>query len=239
MGQRLLVLVLLGVMMTLALVGSALFSVSRVSAVNRELVQVTGALRHHKTADEMHDALRADVARAELVSMGRSLVSAASVRRDTSRHAHRFRAALEAAGALELPAPLTRAFSRLRSVQEVYIKTAEAMVASALSPGGIAPGAQSDYEAAFLFLVPDQNRLTRRLVATTERVERAAAVQRSEAERTIFLAAAAALAGWVGLAVWHHRSMRGLQGALVREAEQRSAADVLQRSLLPLRLPRV
>jgi serine phosphatase RsbU (regulator of sigma subunit) len=55
----------------------------------------------------------------------------------------------------------------------------------------------------------------------------------------ISISTVAALAGWVGLVVWHNRSMRNLQGALVREAEQRSAADLLQRSLLPTRLPEV
>jgi serine phosphatase RsbU (regulator of sigma subunit) len=237
MGQRLLVLVLLGVLTTLTVVGTALVSLSQVSAVNRELTQVSHALQHHKTADEMHDALRADVARAQLVAAGGPGPSAATIRADTRRHAARFRAALDDTARLRLSGRLMNAFTRLHPIQDVYITTAEAMVASALSRRGASPGALADYEAAFLFLVPEQNRLTERLVATTARVEARAAAERATAERAIGIAAGAALAGWLGMAAWHHRSLRRLQRALVSEAEQRSTADTLQRSLLPPQLP--
>ena len=48
-----------------------------------------------------------------------------------------------------------------------------------------------------------------------------------------------AMAGWLAVLMWHHRSSGRLNGALLREAAHRSAADVLQRSLLPDRLPSV
>jgi serine phosphatase RsbU (regulator of sigma subunit) len=70
-------------------------------------------------------------------------------------------------------------------------------------------------------------------------VEQEAADQRDQAERTMAVAASVALVGWLALVTWHRRSTRRLQGALIREAEHRSAADLLQRSLLPLHLPRV
>jgi serine phosphatase RsbU (regulator of sigma subunit) len=239
MRQRWLVLGLLGVVMTLAVVGTALVTLRQVIATNGELAQVSRALHHHKTADEMHDALRADVARAQLVGTGRAPSSAQQIRRDTRRHATRFRRQLESASVLDLPRSLQRELARLRPVQETYIVTAEAVAAAALSPRGVTAGAQTDYEAAYRFLVPEQNRLTARLVATTARVEQVAADQRDQAERTMAVAASVALVGWLALVTWHRRSTRRLQGALVREAEHRAAADLLQRSLLPLHLPRV
>ncbi len=239
MRQRWLVLGLLGVVMTLAVVGTALVTLRQVIAINSELAQVSRALHHHKTADEMHDALRADVARAELVGMGQSPVSAGQIRREAGRHATRFRRQLEAAAVLDLPRSLETELARIRPIQETYIVTAEAMAAAALSPRGVTPGAQTDYEAAYRFLVPEQNHLTARLVATTAQVERAAGDQRDQAERTMAVATSVALVGWLALVTWHRRSTRRLQGALVREAEHRSAADLLQRSLLPLHLPRV
>jgi hypothetical protein len=239
LGQRLLVLGLLGVLLTLALVGTALMSMRDVSVVNGELARVSHALNHHKTADEMHDALRADVARAQLVGSGDLAVSPRSVRHGARRDAARFRAALQAAAAIELPAPLETALRRLQPVQEVYILTAEQLVDSALSPRGVTPGALAGYEAAFKFLVPEQRRMTKRLMVTTTRLEAAAAAEREQAERTLLLTAVGALAGWLGLAGWHHRSMRHLQAALVREADQRTAADLLQGSLLPLHLPHI
>jgi serine phosphatase RsbU (regulator of sigma subunit) len=239
MRQRWLVLGLLGVVMTLAVVGTALVTLRQVIAINGELAQVSRALHHHKTADEMHDALRADVARAQLMGAGRSTVSAEQIQRDTRRHATRFRRQVEAASVLDLPRSLRRELARLRPIQETYIITAEAVATAALSRRGVTPGAQTDYEAAYRFLVPEQNRLTMRLVATTAQVEQAAADQRDQAERTMGVAASVALVGWLALVTWHRRSTRRLQGALVREAEQRAAADLLQRSLLPLHLPRV
>jgi serine phosphatase RsbU (regulator of sigma subunit) len=239
MRQRWLVLALLGVVMTLAVVGTALVTLRQVIAINGELAQVSRALHHHKTADEMHDALRADVARAQLMGAGRSTVSAEQIQRDTRRHATRFRRQVEAASVLDLPRSLRRELARLRPIQETYIITAEAVATAALSRRGVTPGAQTDYEAAYRFLVPEQNRLTMRLVATTAQVEQAAADQRDQAERTMGVAASVALVGWLALVTWHRRSTRRLQGALVREAEQRAAADLLQRSLLPLHLPRV
>jgi serine phosphatase RsbU (regulator of sigma subunit) len=238
-GQRLLVLVVVGVVMTLALVASAMLAVSDVSAVNHELARVSRALNHHKTADEMHDALRADVARAQLVGTGQLAEAPAAVRREARQHAARFRAASRAASAVDLPAPLEQALMRLHSVQETYIQTAGDMVTSALSPRGVSPGAQTAYEAAYRFLAPELSAVTRRLMATTAQVEARAVQERDQAERTIAVTAAAVLAGWLALAGWHHRSTRHLQAALVREAEQRSMAELLQGSLLPAGLPRV
>jgi serine phosphatase RsbU (regulator of sigma subunit) len=239
MRQRWLVLGLLGVVMTLAVVGTALVTLRQVIAINGELAQVSRALHHHKTADEMHDALRADVARAQLVGTGRAPASADQIRRDIRRHATRFRRQLEVVSVLDLSRSQRRELARLRPIQETYVITAEAVAEAALSPRGVTPGAQTDYEAAYTFLVPEQNRLTARLVATTARVEQEAADQRDQAERTMAVAASVALVGWLALVTWHRRSTRRLQGALIREAEHRSAADLLQRSLLPLHLPRV
>jgi len=236
-GPRLLVLVGLGVAMTVAVVATSLSLVHETSEVNRQLSRVTLALNHHKTADEMDDALRADVARAELAGAGRLAVSKAEIRRDAHRHARRYRDALGAVSKVPLPGALARPLDALRPVQELYIDRAEHMVTSALSAQGLRPGAETDYDAAFEFMNPDQTRVTRLLMDTTARVERRAAEQRRRAEATIGLTAAAALGGWLALAAWHHRSLRQLRAALMREAEHRAEADLLQRSLLPETLP--
>jgi serine phosphatase RsbU (regulator of sigma subunit) len=239
MRRRLLLLGLLGVLMTLVVAGAALVSLRDVGAINRELALVTRALYFHQDADMMHDALRADVARAHLAGHGHPGYDASAIRRATKRHADRFRGDVAAIEALRLPPELDVAMDRLRPHQQTYLDTAEDMVATALAGGDDVVVAQASYEAAFRQLVPSLTAATQDLMTTSERVKRAAAVERAEAERVITFATLAALAGWVGLVVWHNRSMRSLQGALVREAEQRSAAEVLQRSLLPTHLPEV
>lgn len=238
-GPRLLVLVGLGVAMTLAVVVTALVLVHEVSEVNRQLARVSVALNHHKTSDEMDDALRADVARAQLVGAGRLTVSAAEIRRDARVHARRYRAALRAVAKVPLPPALERRLGAVQPAQEGYIETARHLVASALSTRGLSPGAELDYEVAFRAMDPAQRRVTRLLMDTTARVEARAADRRNRAEATIGLTAAAAVAGWVALAVWLLRSMRQLRAALRREAEHRAEADVLQRSMLPDTLPDV
>jgi serine phosphatase RsbU (regulator of sigma subunit) len=236
-GPRLLVLAGVGVAMTLAVVVTAFVLVNHVSEVNRQLAQVSVALNHHKTVEEMDNALRADVARAELVAAGRLDVSQDKILRETHVHAREFRAAMDAVSALRLSARLERALNPLQPVQATYVGTAQHLVASALSARGLSPGAETDYEVTFSYLEPRQHRVTRLLMVTTARVERNAAAQRRRAEATIGVTATAALAGWLALTAWHHRSLRQLRAALLREADNRAEADLLQRSLLPETLP--
>lgn len=234
---RWLVLVGVGVAMTVAVVATALVMVHEVSEVNQQLAQVSAALNLHKTADEMDDALRADVARAQLVGAGRLATSEADIRQETQLDASRYRTALHAIADVPLPPALEGPLNDLQPAQERYIKTADQMVASALSTSGLRPEVQSKYDTAFDAMNPDQRRVTRLLVVTTERLQQEAAEQRGRAEGTISLTAAAALGGWLVLAAWHHRSLGQLRAALMREAENRAEADLLQRSLLPETLP--
>jgi serine phosphatase RsbU (regulator of sigma subunit) len=238
-GPRLLVLASVGVAMTLAVVATAFVLVNHLSDVNRQLAEVSVALNHHRTVEEMTNALRADVARAELVGTGRLAVPKGRIRRDTLAHAREYRTSMGAVATLRLAPRLESALNGLQLTQKAYVATAQRLVASALSVKGLSPGAETDYEVAFGSLEPWQHRVTRLLMATTNRVQANAAEQRRRAEGTIGVTAAAALAGWVALAAWHHRSLRQLRAALMREADNRAEADLLQRSFLPESLPQV
>ena len=237
MRTRLLLLGVLGVFMTLAVAGAAIVCLRQVGAQNRELSTMTRALRYHQQADMMHDALRADVARAQLVGSGPTVYKAAQVRRESARHAKHFRDAVNALDDLRLPPRLDNTLSSLRKDQLAYIVTSERLVKVALSKQRPAYGALLNNEVAFGALTRPLARATNQLMDTAEDARNAASHETGEAIRMISLATAAALAGWIALVAWHNRSMRNLQGALVREAEQRSAAELLQRSLLPTELP--
>jgi len=240
-GPRLLVLVGLGVAMTLAVVATALVLVHETTEVNRKLALVTVALNHHKTADEMDDALRADVARAQLVAAGRLAVPPAKIRSAAHQHANSYSDALTAISQVSpsLPPDLQRPLDMLQPEQELYIDSAVKMVTFTLSAKGPGPGVRTDYRASFHLMNHPQAHVTQLLLVTTGRLEAKAKEQRRDATVTIALTAAAALAGWFALAAWHHRSLRALHGALMREAEHRAEADLLQRSLLPETLPDV
>ena len=238
MRSRLVLLLLLGVLMTLSVAGAALVSLADVSAINRELAQVNRALHYHQRVDMMHDALRADVARAQLAGLDQPGFVKAKIRKNTQRHAASFQRGLDALESVQLPDDVESAIADLRHAQEVYLQLARQMVKAALAGNhNQVFGLQASYDSEYAFLVPRQAAVTERLLTLTDDVTAAAATEKAEAQRVVAIATALALAGWLGLAAWHNHSNNRLQGALVREAEQRSAADLLQQSLLPTHLP--
>jgi Stage II sporulation protein E (SpoIIE) len=239
MRERLRFLGLLGVLLTLLVAGTALVSLADVGANNRELGEVTRAQRYHQDADMMHDALRADVARAQQAGFGLDDVDPTVVRRETDAHVNQFRGDLSALSATELPDHLASAFADLRPEQEQYMIRAERMVSTALAGGEVSRSDQTAYQRAFENLTNDQADVTNQLTATSARTERVADTEEAIARRMVVLSSLAALTGWLALVVWLSRSVGSLRAALVREAEQRSAADLLQRSLLPQHLPAV
>jgi serine phosphatase RsbU (regulator of sigma subunit) len=239
MRSRLVLLLLLGVLMTLSVAGAALVSLADVSAINRELAQVNRALHYHQRVDMMHDALHADAARAQLAGLDRAGFAKGDVRRNTQRHAARFRSDLEALESVQLPARIESAIENVRPVQDLYVDAAQSMVDAALAGEPNVLADQVSYDATYKVLIPRQAAVTKRLMDLSEDVTTAATTEKAEAQRVVTIATGLALAGWLALAAWHNHSINRLQGALVREAEQRSAADLLQRSLLPTHLPPV
>ncbi|MGH3317483.1 MAG: hypothetical protein ACRDO0_15185 [Nocardioidaceae bacterium] len=239
MRERLRLLGLLGVLLTLLVAGTALVSLAAVGANNRELGEVTRAQRYHQDADMMHDALRADVALAQQAGFGLDDVDPSVVRRETDAHVAQFRGDLSALAAAELPDHLASAFADLRPEQEQYMIRADRMVSTALAGGESSRSDRAAYQQAFDRLTNDQAAVTNELTATSVRTERVADNEEAIARRMVVLSSLAALTGWLALVVWLSRSVGSLRAALVREAEQRSAADLLQRSLLPQHLPAV
>jgi serine phosphatase RsbU (regulator of sigma subunit) len=239
MRERLRLLGLLGVLLTLGVAGTALVSLADVGAVNRELGQISQVQRHHLDADMMHDALRADVARAQQAGAGQQDVDPLAVQADADVHADKFHDDLRAIAGSELPPELTVALEQLRPEQERYIRVAQTMVTDALTDPDAALAGQPAYQQAFERLIGTQADVTEKLAQTAARTEQAADAEANMARSMVAVSGLAALIGWLALVVWLSRSVGSLRAALIREAEQRSAADLLQRSLLPRHLPAV
>jgi serine phosphatase RsbU (regulator of sigma subunit) len=235
--ERLRLLSLLGVLLTMAVAGTALFSLAQVSEINHAISEIGQAQRYHQDADMMHDALRGDVGHALELSSGVSDIPRAQVRRETGQHASRFRADLTDVRELDIPVGLTRALVRLHPAQERYIVAAEQIVRSVLRGSSPPPSARARFEESFHGLVLAQQDITRRIVSTAARTQRAADREQVLARRRVAVSSAGALAGWLIMLVLLRRSTGHLHAALTRESEQRAAADLLQRSLLPQRLP--
>jgi serine phosphatase RsbU (regulator of sigma subunit) len=239
--HRLALLALLGVILTLSVASAALVCLSQLSAINGQLAEVNRAQRFHQDADMMHDALRADVVRAQQATAGLHGVDPATVRHETAVHIREFRGDLRALAALEPPGHLGQAIRDLRPSQSSYISGANRLVRTTLngSSAGATGRAETHYEKEFRTLLRQQRAVTDLLATASRRAEQAAASEEAEAVRMIAQAAVVAMAAWMAVLLWHHRSSGRLNGALLREAAHRSAADVLQRSLLPDRLPSV
>jgi serine phosphatase RsbU (regulator of sigma subunit) len=239
--KRVLGLGLVGVTLTLWVAGAAWLCLAQVTSTNQQLAEVNRAQRYHQDADMMHDALRTDVARAMHVGAVVGDESAAgSLRADTDAHARQFRRDIAASLGLQLPVPVSQALADLRPEQRAYVTDAAAMVDALLRGETVDDGrAERQVERGFRVLARQQANVTELLARTAVRTERAAAVQKDQAVRRLAIASVAALAAWFGLLLWQQRSMGRLHGALLREAEHRSASDVLQRSLLPQHLPRL
>jgi hypothetical protein len=245
--RRLLMLGGLGAALTALAAAASLTCLLDVGAVTRELGVVQRAQSFHQDADMMHDALRGDVMRAQQVAdaaragaEGPALFSdARAVARQTRGHARQYRADIDAARSLPLPDVLVGELEQLRPLQLAYIASAENMVESALDGGRVSPLAREQYEAAWRGLVSSHALVTTDLTEASLHGERGVVDERRQAFGVVGLSSLGALAGWFSLVLWHNHSIGRLHGALRREAEQRSAADLLQRSLLPGSLPTV
>jgi len=239
--QRLALMALLGVILTLSVASAAMVCLSQLGSINDRMAEINRAGRYHQDADMMHDALRADVMRAQQAATGVPGVRPRHVLKETAEHTRQFRGDLRLLAGLDLPPNLERVISDLRPAQEEYVATARDLVRTTLAADAldVTASAETDYDRAFHELKVQQADTTALLSAASQRAERAAAAEESEAVRMIAGASFGAMAGWMAVLLWHHRSSGRLNGALLREAAHRSAADVLQRSLLPDRLPSV
>jgi len=239
--RRLALLAVLGAVLTLSVASAAMVCLSQLGSLNDQLAVVNRAQRYHQDADMMHDALRADVLRAQQAMADVPGDRAAEVARETDQNTRQFRSDLHQLMQLDLPPNLKQAVKSLRPAQADYIASVTDLVRTTLAADTHEDTrlAQTDYDEAFESLQKQQAGVTAKMSAASQRAEQAASAEEAEAVRMIAEASVGAMVGWMAVLMWHHRSSGRLNGALLREAAHRSAADVLQRSLLPDRLPSV
>jgi serine phosphatase RsbU (regulator of sigma subunit) len=203
-----------------------------------ELGELSRAQRFHQDADMMHDALRGDVADAQQLRLrhGTSEAARARLLNLTESHAAQFRRDLDLLETVEVPPDVRPAVASLRRPREEYVTLAVERVRAELrrQPDR---AADTRFRKAFTVLVGQQAELTSRLADAATRVEK----DQDRHERTIAIVLVSALSlvvvGWAVLVAMLRRTGRRLFQALLREAQQRSLAEQLQRTLLPEGLP--
>ena len=234
--RELLALGALSAILTLGAGGSAVLALRQTVQTGHELGQYSRALRWHQDADMAHDALHADVARARELGGAGSEADRADVRRQTKKDAARMRDALERLRTADVPPSMRSPLEDLRGPREAYVAQAEQRVQAELA-GRPDDAADTRFEDTFTVLVDQQDRLTTRLADKATEVEADQAGEERTVRDVVVLASVVLLVGWALLIGMLWRASRRVFQALSREAQQRTVAEQLRRTLLPKRLP--
>jgi serine phosphatase RsbU (regulator of sigma subunit) len=236
--QQLLALGALSAILTLGGGGAAVLALTETVRTGHQLVLLSAAQRWHQDADMMHDALRTNVEQAEGFNNGTTSGGKEGVRDETLKNASEMRFDLAQLRAIKLPPRVREQVASLDVPRQVYAARAVRHVNAEL--GGVAnPQARQDFEAQFQDLVKLQRDVTVTLANAATGVEEAQAKRERTIIAVVVLASAVLLAGWAFLVAMLRRAGMRLFQALGREAEQRTVAEQLRRTLLPERLPTI
>src|SRR5579884_2305837 len=125
--EQLLGLGFLGLLLAILIGGFGLWGIMRVvDSMNRMGVSAA-AMRSHLTADQMRDALRADVLAAMIAAEGSSSEKKNEVLKDLSEHAALFREQLKKIEVLPLQGEIKEAIQRMRPDLDAYADSGEGL----------------------------------------------------------------------------------------------------------------
>ncbi len=234
LAVRLSALGLLGVLLALAVLVSALAGFDKVQEADQAAELISQAQRYHQDADQAHDALHADVLEVLQANGAASrpalrATALAVLQADVAE----YRVNVDRAGRLPLPAALSSALATLRPAQLAYADHALSLGELPTSAGA-AQADLVDFQAEFGRLQKAQGQVTEQLARTQQAGQSRAEATQRRAARDVLIAGALALAGLLALS-GSLAHMGGRIGALLRR--ERDVAETLQRSLLPERLP--
>src|SRR3954468_13206045 len=111
--RKLLGLATVSAILALALGATGYWGVRHIKSMTDRMDVNFDSIRNHMDADQMHDALHADVLGA-LLAYRDAGTEAASTAANLERHAQQFRKALDTLDRLDLPATVKRAVSDIR-----------------------------------------------------------------------------------------------------------------------------
>jgi serine phosphatase RsbU (regulator of sigma subunit) len=208
-------------------------SFGHVHRSDRKADQLSLAQRYHQDADQVHDALHADVLNVLRVA-GRP--QATEARSALEADADTFQADIDKAAGVPIPETLSGGLADLRPKQLRYLASARRIGLLSVIDPVRANAALEDFNQDFLDLQVSQARFTNQLAAA-EAATRATAVRVEQgAERRILATTAIALLGLLIQAGLLEHAASRLAAQLARE---RRIAETLQVSLLPDALPEV
>lgn len=148
--QRIVGVVLLGMILTATVCVVALFGLNESGSIQTRVAALSVAKRLHQHADMMHDNLRAEVYRgAHAASADAPLSERESILEDATRIATDFRRDIDSIQALELDPRATDALANVRPMLEEYIDCALRYLAHVTARGSDSPVELSEFETRF------------------------------------------------------------------------------------------
>ena len=232
LAVRLCAVGLVGVLLASVVLWSALLAFGDVRGATGAAKLISQAQRFHQDGDMSHDALHADVLEVLRATVeGRGRAEPLAVLRDDVTD---FRLNVERADQVPVPGQLASALDDLRPAQLAYADRAMELGDEAVtSPDTVRPRL-NDFQDEFGRLQTVLAQVTEQLAEAQAAAQARADTAQRRAERNILAAAGLALAGLLALSgALAHMGRR--VGTLLRR--ERTAAETLQRSLLPARLP--
>lgn len=123
------------------------------------------SVRNHLTGDMMHDAIRADVLKAMLISTDPTFGDQADAVKDLREHAEEFQAMLKANEALPLPHEIASAIEGIEEPLQAYIASGEAVVAATFTDRALAMTNMPQFLARFSDMEEAQGAVSDKIVA--------------------------------------------------------------------------
>jgi methyl-accepting chemotaxis protein len=197
--------------------GVAWWQFDRVVANQQQMAMATAALRNQMEADMMHDALRADVLAALHAVAIKNPAAGGEVRTDLAEHAKHFREQFAANQQLQLPSKATAAIAEVAAPLENYIKSAEAIVATAFTDAAAAEAQMPEFLKSFGSLEDKMSGVSDAIESVQQEAGAANAKLVTEFHRALLTTLGAAILILAGLTVVVARSIPGPFRKIVRE----------------------
>ncbi|TQK03478.1 methyl-accepting chemotaxis protein [Herbaspirillum sp. SJZ107] len=220
----------LGAIIFVILVGAIGYrSVGELDAAMDSITDNGSAIKDQMGADQLHDALRADVLAALLAGASEDAAERDAIKRDTTAHIALFRKLMASLDKTADPA-VRQAIAQVRPDIDPYLDGAEKMVALAMSDVAAARQAQPAFMVTFHKLEQSMENLSERIEQASETTRIAGDDTVAKAKQRILLSALAAALVVIGSGLLLSRSIRGpLDDAIsfaYRIAEGRLDAEI-------------
>jgi methyl-accepting chemotaxis protein len=184
--QRFLIIGLVLASMSIAINGFALWLQEQTASRLDDQFLALQAVRNHMQGDMMHDAIRADVLKAMLVSLDAKAGNKQDVINDVGDHAGEFQKALTANRALPLPAEVAGAIGDVATPLQDYIAAGNQIVTTAFADRDKAAAQLPDFNERFEAMEKAQGIVSDRIIAYASQVKAQSDTTRSFAAKALW-----------------------------------------------------